>query len=329
METLHGKETLTVEELHNIRKSLNKTTFQDWFQTKKAQGVEKIISWINIKLKKVPGFSRADKTFSEITTELSQIKKMLTSTDPEGKLHMKGTIKWLLSETWRKKLEVIERYYPEFRRNVEAIVAYDDYTLTREKKKVWLYNKPVSWGAWWTIWLTLGWPVGAIIGAVAWTMLHSFATDPKRFKNRVVKKLRKKVAQKIAKWKALTRIEKARMDFEAERLLAKPQLALEYKPDLKTEKVQVVDTKWVVKWQPGAQTLQKQAIEDWKIVTKTEVNASPIKIPGKRGNLPKQVKEIWQENVREPRNAIKEEWAKARKAEAQRSLSMLLKAFLG
>lgn len=316
---LTRKEQVSVADLHAVRKNLNQTIYQvSNLESAKPRWIQKVVDWINVKLKKVPGFSKADKAFAEIATELSQIKKMLTTTDPEGKLHMKGTIKWLLSETGRKKLEVIERYYPDFRRNVEAIVAYDDYKLTREKKKVWLYNKPVSWGAWWAIWLTLGWPVGAIIGAVAWTMLHSFATDPKWFKNRVVKKLGKKVAQKIAKWKALTRIEKARMDFEAQRLLAKPQLALEYKPELKTEKVQVVDTQWVVKWQPGAQTLQKQAIEDWKIVTKTEVNASPIKIPGKKWNLPKQVKETWQENVREPKNAIKEEWAKARKAEAQR-----------
>ena len=316
---LTRKEQVSVADLHAVRKNLNQAIYQvSNLESAKPRWIQKVVDWINVKLKKVPGFSKADKAFAEIATELSQIKKMLTTTDSEGKLHMKGTVKWFLSETGRRKLEVIERYYPDFRRNIEAIVAYDDYINAREKKKVWLYNKPVSWGAWWAVGIALGWPIGAIIGAVAWTMLHSFVTDPKRFKNRVVKKLGKKVAQKIAKWKALTRIEKARMDFEAERLLAKPQLALEYKPDLKTEKVQVVDTQWVVKWQPGAQTLQKQAIENWKIVTKTEVNASPIKIPGKKWNFPKQVKETWQENVREPRNAIKEEWAKTRKAEAQR-----------
>jgi len=41
-----------------------------------------------------------------------------------------------MGETGRKKLEVIERYYPEFRRNIEAIIAYDDYTKTRTSKKV-------------------------------------------------------------------------------------------------------------------------------------------------------------------------------------------------
>jgi len=73
-------------------------------------------------------------------------------------------------------------------------------------------------------------------------MLHAFATDPKRFKNWVVKKMGNKVAQKIAKGQALSRAEKARMEFEAEKIVAKPQLALEYKPDLKTEKAQAVDT---------------------------------------------------------------------------------------
>ena len=316
METLQGKETLSVEELHNIRKSLNQTKYQDWFQTKKAPGIDKLVNAINNRLKKVPWFQTADKIFSEIITELNQVKKILTTTDPEWKLQMKWTIKSLMSDTWRKKLAVIERYYPEFRRNVEAIIAYDDYLHTRGKHKVGLYSK--AWASWVIPWALIGWPVGALIGAVVWTVLHNFVTDPKRFKNRVVKKLGNKVAKKIEAGKALTRIEKARMEFEAERLLAKPQLALEYKPDLKTEKAQVVDTKWVVKWDPGAQTLQKQAIEDWKIVTKTEVNASPIKIPGKKGNLPRQVKETWQENVKEPRNAIKEEWAQARKAEAQR-----------
>lgn len=52
-----------------------------------------------------------------------------------------------------------------------------------------------------------------------------------------------KVAAKIAKGQRLSRVEKAKMEFEAQKLLAKPQLALEYKPEAKTENVQVVDTK--------------------------------------------------------------------------------------
>lgn len=54
MDTLKGKDTLTVEELHNIRKSLNQTKYQDGFQTKKAPGIDKIVAGINNKLKKVP-----------------------------------------------------------------------------------------------------------------------------------------------------------------------------------------------------------------------------------------------------------------------------------
>lgn len=307
IDTLQGKDTLSVEELHNIRKSLNKTTYQDGFQTKKAPGIDKVVSGINQKLKTVPWFKTTDKVFSEVTTELAQVKKTLTTTDAEGKLQMKWTIKSLMGETGRKKLEVIERYYPEFRRNIEAIIAYDDYTKTRTSKKVWLYNKPVSWGTGWAVWFAIWWPVWAILWAIAGTMLHAFATDPKRFKNWVVKKMGNKVAQKIAKGQALSRAEKARMEFEAEKIVAKPQLALEYKPDLKTEKTQAVDTQWVVRWQPGSQTLQKQAIEWGKIVTKTEINASPIRVPWKKWPYPEKVVEKWQENVKQPVSKMKQE----------------------
>ena len=103
-----------------------------------------MVAGINKKLKTVPGFKTADENFSKVATEANQIKKILTTTDAEGDLQARGSTRSLLSESGRKRLEVIERYAPGFRRQLEAMTAYDDYLTTREKKKVGLYNKPVS-----------------------------------------------------------------------------------------------------------------------------------------------------------------------------------------
>lgn len=319
---LSRQETIDVEKLHAIRRNLNSTIYQvDAHKSKQAPGIQKVVDWINNKLKKVPWFAKADQNFAQAITEFQQVRKYLATKDPEWKLQMKWTLKSLLSESNIWKFDVIERYYPWIKRELQAMVAYNDYLNTRYKHKVWLYGKASAVPAWiwWSIWFAIAWPFGALLWAWVSSYIKNMMTDPKWFKNRVVKKLGNKVAKKIEAGKALSRVEKARMEFEVERLLAKPQLALEYKPDTKTEKVQVVTPEWVVKWQPGAQTLDKKAIVGWKIIQEKTINASPIKIPGKRNqNLPKQVKETWQENVKEPINKIKEAWMEARKAEMQR-----------
>lgn len=228
--TLKDKWEINIEQLHNIRKDLYNTAYQDWFISKKAPWVSKVSDVLNERLKKIPWFSEADAWFKEASDLLNEIKWNVLNKEWD----FKWTLKSMLWERGQKRLDVLEKHFPWLKDKIETLSAYDDYLNTRNQKKVWLYEK--AWTAWASAvgWFLLWWPIWAIVSWIAWPILSDFVRDPIWFKNYIVKKAGKDIANKIQLWTKLTNAETVKAKVALQQVKSNPNLALEFKPQTAT-----------------------------------------------------------------------------------------------
>lgn len=265
--TLKDKWEINIEQLHNIRKDLYNTAYQDWFVSKKAPWVSKVSDVLNERLKKIPWFSEADAWFKEASDLLNEIKSNVLTKD----WNFKWTLKSLLWEKWQARLDVLEKHFPWLKDKIETLSAYDDYLNTRNQKKVWLYEK--AWTAWASAvgWFLMWWPIGAIVSWIAWPILSDFVRDPVWFKNYIIKKAWKDIASKIELWTKLTNAETTKAKVALEQIKNNPNLALEYKPQTATPVTPTgkVQEKVVIppKKLPKSQTI---VAEKWTAVSPAE-----------------------------------------------------------
>ncbi|HPC34797.1 MAG TPA: hypothetical protein PLP73_03955, partial [Candidatus Absconditabacterales bacterium] len=189
IQTLEGRSDLSVKELHNIRKDLYSTSYQDGFANKKAPGVSKVSDVLNERLKNVPGFKEVDSGYKEAADLVNELKNNVLTKDGD----FKGTLKALLGERGAKRMDILEKHFPGLKDKIETLAAYDDYLNTRNRKKVGLYEKA---GAGAVAGFTMGGGLGAVIGAMVGPILSDFVRDPKWFKNYIVSKAGDNIANK-------------------------------------------------------------------------------------------------------------------------------------
>ena len=225
IQTLLWRKDLSVEELHNIRRDLYSTSYQDGFANKKAPWVSKVSDVLNERLKNIPWFKEIDSWYKEAADLVSELKNNVLTKDGD----FKGTLKALLWERWAKRMDILEKHFPWLRDKIETLAAYDDYLNTRNRKKVWLYEKA---GAGAVAWFTMWWWLGAVIWAMVWPILSDFIRDPKWFKNYIVSKAWDNIANKIESWKRLNINEKTRVNRALKEIVKNPQAALPYKWEL-------------------------------------------------------------------------------------------------
>ena len=225
IQTLEWRSDLSVKELHNIRKDLYSTSYQDGFANKKAPWVSKVSDVLNERLKKVPWFKEVDSWYKEAADLVNELKSNVLTKDWD----FKGTLKALLWERWAKRMDILEKHFPWLKDKIETLAAYDDYLNTRNRKKVWLYEKA---GAGAVAWFTMWWWLGAVIWAMVWPILSDFVRDPKWFKNYIVSKAWDNIANKIELWKKLNVSEKTRVNRALKEIIKNPQAALPYKWEL-------------------------------------------------------------------------------------------------
>ena len=225
IQTLLWRKDLSVEELHNIRRDLYSTSYQDGFANKKAPWVSKVSDVLNERLKNIPWFKEIDSWYKEAADLVSELKNNVLTKDGD----FKGTLKALLWERWAKRMDILEKHFPWLRDKIETLAAYDDYLNTRNRKKVWLYEK-VGAGA--VVWFTMWWWLGAVIWAMAWPILSDFVRDPKWFKNYIISKAWDNIANKIELWKRLNINERTRVTRALKEIIKNPQAALPYKWEL-------------------------------------------------------------------------------------------------
>ena len=224
--TLKDKDYINVEEYHNIRKDIYNTSYQEWFITKKAPWVNKLADIINEDLKKIPWFKEVDSWFKQASDLLEEIKSNVL----DKQWDFKWTLKALLWERWQSRLAVLDKHFPWFKEKLKALAAYDDYLNTRTRKKVWLYEKAASAWPWVLAWFMTFWPIGAIIWWLASSVLKDFITDPKRFKDYIVSKAWKNLANKIELWTALDVVEQSQFKQIINDIQKQPDLVLPLKP---------------------------------------------------------------------------------------------------
>lgn len=225
IQTLAWRSDLSVKELHNIRKDLYSTSYQDGFANKKAPWVSKVSDVLNERLKNVPWFKEVDSWYKEAADLVNELKSNVLTKDWD----FKGTLKALLWERWAKRMDILEKHFPWLKDKIETLAAYDDYLNTRNRKKVWLYEKA---GAGAVAWFTMWWWLGAVIWAMVWPILSDFVRDPKWFKNYIVSKAWDNIANKIELWKKLNVSEKTRVNRALKEIIKNPQAALPYKWEL-------------------------------------------------------------------------------------------------
>ena len=225
IQTLEWRSDLSVKELHNIRKDLYSTSYQDGFANKKAPWVSKVSDVLTERLKNVPWFKEVDSWYKEAADLVNELKSNVLTKDWD----FKGTLKALLWERWAKRMDILEKHFPWLKDKIETLAAYDDYLNTRNRKKVWLYEKA---GAGAVAWFTMWWWLGAVIWAMVWPILSDFVRDPKWFKNYIVSKAWDNIANKIELWKKLNVSEKTRVNRALKEIIKNPQAALPYKWEL-------------------------------------------------------------------------------------------------
>lgn len=225
IQTLAWRSDLSVKELHNIRKDLYSTSYQDGFANKKAPWVSKVSDVLNERLKNVPWFKEVDSWYKEAADLVNELKSNVLTKDWD----FKGTLKALLWERWAKRMDILEKHFPWLKDKIETLAAYDDYLNTRNRKKVWLYEKA---GAGAVAWFTMWWWLGAVIWAMVWPILSDFVRDPKWFKNYIISKAWDNIANKIELWKRLNINERTRVTRALKEIIKNPQAALPYKWEL-------------------------------------------------------------------------------------------------
>lgn len=304
--TLNSKKDLSVEELHNIRKDLYSTSYQDWFITKKAPWVEKVSNVIDERLKEIPWFAEADKWYREASWLLQEIKSNVLNKEWD----FKWTLKALLWEKQGKRLDILEKHFPWLKDKIETLAAYDDYINTRTRKKVWLYEKAASWWWWALLWFWLWWPIWAAIWWIAWSFIKDFITDPKRFKNYIVKNAGKNIADKIELWTKLTPSENVKLKIALKQVEKNPDLSLPYKPEVFVAWEQwVTRTMWWEKTAPLSVSNGKRVITEinpkqWVKYTKNDIMEE---IKNKRVYInPDDYKKIWLNHEQSSNRAYKD-----------------------
>ena len=175
---------LTVEEMHNIKKSLNNAIYTEWIEKKSSPLLKTIGEWVNLRLKdKVPWWKDVDKLFTERSTKVREIADIIFN----RKWDFKGTLKALLWENQYKRLQELEKTYPGLTKKLEWIKAYDDYIRTRETQKTWAYGKVfrklTGWWVGWTLWYSIAGPLWGMVWALIGAMISHKISDPALMKN--------------------------------------------------------------------------------------------------------------------------------------------------
>jgi len=206
MESLADKNTLSIEQLHNIKRTLGNAQYTEWVMTKKSPILKEMSNVVNSKLSEVKWRKETDTKFSTKSKELKELADVVVT----KKWEFKWTLKALLWERQYGRLQELEKSYPWLTNKLEAIKAYDDYIKTRETKKVWLYNSPLkslAWGWIWAwIWYAIGWTMWSYLWWFLGSLITNHLTDPKVFKDFIIKNVEdgSKIITKIEAGKKLT-----------------------------------------------------------------------------------------------------------------------------
>lgn len=207
--SLADKINLSVEELHNIKKGLWAAQYTEWVMVKKSPILKEMSNVMNEQLKRVEGRELVDAKYSAKAKELQKVAKLVATKWWE----FKWTLKALLWERQYGRLQELEAIYPWLTKKLEAIKAYDDYLRTRETKKVWDYGKvlrgAIGWWLWYTVWSALLWPVGWYLWGLVWAIISNHLTDPKMFKDFILKNVKDwdTIVEKMNKWVPTTETE--------------------------------------------------------------------------------------------------------------------------
>ncbi len=222
---------LSVEEVHNIRKDIYNTSYNDGVRSKKAKGVDIISNLINEKyLHTVPWFKELDTEFGDVASIAREVSKIITNKDGE----FKGTLKALLGEKQAPRLELLEKYVPGITQTLETIKAHDDFVRTRDTHKVWLYGKIVKWATSTWVGFALGGPVWAFIGWVGWALLDQFLSNPDLLKKYIKNIDGGKTLAKLEAGKELSAVEQAKVKIAA----AKVQWEADRKVKMEAQRVE-------------------------------------------------------------------------------------------
>lgn len=200
---------LWVEEMHNVRKDIYNTSYQDWLATKKAKGMDILSNEINDKyLKQIPWFSEIDDAFKEASDIAKEVNELVFNRKQE----FRWALKSLLNESQYKRLEKLEEYVPWITKKIETLVAHDDFKKAQDTAKVWLYNKWVAWAEWAIIGTIVWWPwIWTFLWSLAGTALSTYISNPKFLKQWIIKNAGKEVATKVLQGKKLSKLEQAKL----------------------------------------------------------------------------------------------------------------------